>query len=103
MAFPRMSSVVQRITVVRGGEAATIYESRAKRKKKGGSLLRPFERAVRQIASGAAEATGEYKRRHDKANRKSKDGWLRYIGLNSTKAATKGYKKLNVMRVVTYR
>jgi hypothetical protein len=98
-----MSSTVKRITVVSGGQTATLYESKQKKKKRGASLLRPFERAVRQIATGAAEATSEYKRRHDKANRKSKDGWLRYLALNSTKAATKGYKKLNVMRVITYR
>jgi hypothetical protein len=77
-----------------------LYEKAKSKKKKMSGPLRPLEKMVRRVASAQESLTQSYLDRHDKSNRKSRDGWIRDAVPNVVNAGKKGSKKLRVNRMV---
>ncbi len=70
----------------------TLSGSRPKKKKKKQSAaLKPFEKYVRTMAERSNKATSEYLERHERSNRKKKDGWIKDFPKNYSKAMSKLY------------
>ena len=71
--------LIRRITLIqRGGdtrETVTVFRKRQKRRKVS-VLGRPIERAARRLVRAQIVFGHEVLRRHDRANRRRRDGWL---------------------------
>merc|ERR1711872_65138 len=87
---------VKSITVLQseddfGGAPEVLYGSspgkRKKKKKKQARALRPTEKMVFSMAKRYDKATKEYRDRHERSNRKKKNGWI--------KDFAKNYKAMN--------
>ena len=71
--------LIKRITVIqRTGETpeAVIAQKEPRRRRKTSVLTRPFERAARQLIRAQIIFGQEALRRHNRANRRRRDGWL---------------------------
>lgn len=90
-----MARFVQRITVVSadGGASRTVFKEERK-KRKVSRWLKPRERADRKVALAMKAFSDEWLRRHDRSNRKRRNGWMRDGGLNLMRANRKAWKKL---------
>lgn len=98
MEKPRLSKSVRRVVKLdRDGTGALVptvlYRSET-RKKKGSRSMRPLEKVVRRLADAQARASNLYVSRHMRANQKRKDGWLKDLVPNVTRAEQKGRKSL---------
>lgn len=82
-------------------EAVLVYRFRTdkKRKKKGSRGLRLIEKLVRRTAKANEAAASEYLFRHERSNRKRRDGWVRDFPVNSYRATQKAGKRLKLERV----
>jgi len=98
MDMPRLSKSVRRITLLTrdaaGNWSPVVIFKRGRKKKKSSALLRPVERVAQAAAKAADSATSTYLRRHKKANRKRRDGWVRDLPINLARAAGKGARKI---------
>ena len=88
--------LVSRITVIqRKGEhsdAVTVYRQPRKRRKIS-VLGRPFEKAARSLIRSQVVFGQEVLRRHDKANRRRRDGWLLEAPSIILKSGRKAYNE----------
>jgi hypothetical protein len=104
MDLPRLSKQIKRITVFERDAAGSLRPvvvfNRRRGKKKQTRALKPVERLVRTISDGNDSFAGAYARRHRKSNRKNRNGWLRDLPLNLSRAATKGMKEYDIVRLV---
>lgn len=88
---------LKRVVVLRsedssGGYADTIFGKRDKKrrkKKKQSKLLSPWEKTVRRAAKDQVKASNTYFERHERSNRKKKNGWLRDLNKNVSKSLSK--------------
>ncbi|NES20479.1 MAG: hypothetical protein F6K41_16485 [Symploca sp. SIO3E6] len=89
---------VQSATVLRsddtfGGSPDVLVGSsggrKKKKKKKQATALKPFEKAVFKQAKKFDEASKEYRDRHEKSNKKKKNGWIKDLPKNYNKAMNK--------------
>ena len=90
---------VQSATVLRseesfGGQPDVLLGSgsskrKKKKKKKQAAALKPFEKAIFQTAKRYDDATKEYRDRHEKSNKKKKNGWIKDLPKNYGKAMSK--------------
>ncbi|NEQ70125.1 MAG: hypothetical protein F6K21_32470 [Symploca sp. SIO2D2] len=89
---------VQSATVLRseesfGGSPDVLLGSapgkKKKKRKKQAAALKPFEKAIFQQAKRYDEATKVYKDRHSKSNKKKKNGWIKDLPKNYSKAMSK--------------
>lgn len=97
MDIPRVSSSVRRITLLRRDASGVVVPVRLYERstsKKGTRSAKFFERSARRIAKGQLKTAEGYLSRHEKSNRKKKDGWLRDFNANVFKASKKGLKQL---------
>ena len=103
MDLPRLSKRIKRITVfdrdATGSLRPVVVFNRRRSKKKQAKALRPVERLVRTMSDGNDSFAGAYARRHRKSNRKSRNGWLRDLPLNLSRAANKGLKEYDFVRL----
>ncbi|NEP58851.1 MAG: hypothetical protein F6K31_17830 [Symploca sp. SIO2G7] len=60
-----------------------------KKKKKQAAALKPYEKTIFKVAKSYDKATKEYKDRHEKSNRKKKNGWIKDLPKNYSKAMNK--------------
>ncbi len=75
-----------------GGYPETIYGKRDKKKrkkKKQSKLLSPWEKSVRRMAKTQVKASKTYLDRHERSNKKKKNGWLRDLNKNVSKSLSK--------------
>ncbi|NET25418.1 hypothetical protein [Okeania sp. SIO1I7] len=85
-----------------GGNPSTIYGKSAKKrknkKKKQSNALKPYEKAVFKMAKMYDKATKEYRERHERSNRKKKNGWIKDFAKNYSKAMSKmgGYGYMGI-------
>jgi hypothetical protein len=104
MDLPRLSKQIRKITVFErdatGSLRPVVVFNRRRSKKKQSRALRPIERLVRTVSDGNDGFAGAYTRRHRKSNRKNRNGWLRDLPLNLSRAASKGLKEYDVVRLV---
>ncbi|NET59121.1 MAG: hypothetical protein F6K47_24150 [Symploca sp. SIO2E6] len=89
---------VQSATVLRsddsfGGAPDVLVGSggrrKKKKKKKQAAALKPWEKAVFKQAKRFDEASKEYRDRHEKSNKKKKNGWIKDLNKNYSKAMSK--------------
>ncbi len=75
-----------------GGKPKTIYgkskskSKKHKKRKKQAKWLAPYEKLVREVAKRQDRASHTYVQRHQRSNRKKKNGWIRDFVKNSTKS-----------------
>ena len=105
MDATRMPKSVRRIVLLQpdgsGGHVpVTLYEKAGDERKKQSPLFRPIERVVRRTAAATAAFAQTYADAHNNSNRKNKDGWLRDINSNMTRATERGVKRLKITRLL---
>jgi len=104
MDLPRLSKQIRRITVFERDAAGSLQPvvvfNRRRSKKRQTKALKPIERLVRTLSDSHDSFASSYTRRHRKSNRKSRNGWLRDLPLNLSRAATKGLKEYDFVRLV---
>ncbi len=104
MDNPRLSRSVRRITVLHkdtsGSTVAVTVYKKARKRKKGVKSLRPLERATRRLVKAQGRTADRYLKRHNKSNRKKKDGWIRDYAVNTARANSKGVKALKLRRLL---
>ena len=73
-----------------GGTPETIYgkspSKGKKKKKKQSKALKPYEKLVFSMAKRYDKASKEYRDRHEKSNRKKKNGWIKDFAKNYSKS-----------------
>ena len=95
----RLDPVVERITILKKDpqtgrlRPSAVYRN-DRGKKRNSKRLRPFEKFVRRIGRAQARAASVYNERHDRSNRKKKNGWLRDLVGNMAKAHKQAWKVL---------
>lgn len=72
-----------------GGVPETLVGKEKKKKKKQQVALKPVEKVAFKAAKRLDEASKVYRDAHEKSNSKKKDGWLRDLPKNYTKAMSK--------------
>lgn len=90
---------VRRITVLGDDGAVTIHRKKNKKRKKQTAWLKPFEKAERRVLKAASRASDTLRERHDRSNRKRKDGWVDDMPKNEMRAARKAVKALKIGRI----
>jgi hypothetical protein len=90
-----MAKFVERITAVSlgGGEAETVYTA-SKPKRKVSRWLKPLEKGHRRMLKALVAYGAELEGRHERSNRKRRNGWLRDAPLNMLRAQREAAKKL---------
>lgn len=106
MDIPRVSSSIRRITVLQRDASGdlkpvTVYQ-RGTSKKKGTRAFRYIERIARRVAEAQTKGADRYLSRHDRSNRKKKDGWVRDFNVNAMRASQKGVKALKLGRLFSF-
>ena len=103
MDVDKVTKSVRRITVLRkdttGGTVPVVVFERRSARRKGSRFLRPVERVTRDWADAQSRAANSYLARHNKSNRKRKDGWVRDYALNVLRASRKGSKAIKINRL----
>ena len=106
MDMPHVRATVRRITIfdrdATGSLRPVVIYNRRRSKKKQSKGLKPFEQVVRTIADANDAVASTYVRRHKRSNRKRKDGWLRDVVVNLSKAGDKGRKELQDTRILSW-
>jgi uncharacterized protein DUF6312 len=104
MDLPRLGKQIKKITVFERDAAGSLRPvvvfNRRRKKKKQAKALKPMERLVRTMSDSNDSFASSYARRHRKSNRKNRNGWLRDLPLNLSRAATKGIKEYDLVRLV---
>lgn len=93
----RISGSVRRITLLRteaSGAVVPIPLFKRPTAKKGTRAIRGIEGAARHIPKSQLKVAQSYLSRHERSNRKKKDGWLRDFNANVLKASQKGVRSL---------
>jgi hypothetical protein len=93
--FPK---IVKSITVADGdegeGREARIVYKRKGAKKRGSPGLRKLDKLVRRVANANETFAGKYLSRHDRSNKRRKNGWLRDIVSNTARAIAPAARKI---------
>jgi hypothetical protein len=88
-----LSKAVQRVSIVRSnGEVVVVHSG--KKKKKQSKELKPLERMTRRFNDANLASAKSLASSHRKSNSKKKDGWLRDMPKNVSKAAEKAADEL---------
>ncbi|HEY2322812.1 MAG TPA: hypothetical protein VGJ82_08100 [Thermoanaerobaculia bacterium] len=95
----KLDRSVQRITILKkdpeSGKVrpAAVYRAKG-RKKKTPKALRPIEKFLRRLGKAQARAASVYNMRHDRSAKKKKNGALRDLITNVSKARKQAWKSL---------
>jgi hypothetical protein len=107
MADTRLEKGVKRVTVLAArkspvsppvsppGSDAVVVRARKKRKRQSKGL-RGLEKLARRSAAATTRYADTYLARHQRSNRRKRDGWLRDLGVNLLRAQRSAWKKLGV-------
>jgi len=94
--FPK---IVKSITVTGGDdedaerEVRVVYRRRGARKR-GSPGVRHMDKLVRRLASANKAFAGKYLSRHDLSNKRRRNGWLRDIVSNTSRAIAPAARKI---------
>jgi hypothetical protein len=88
---------VRRIVVLEqdaagGYTPVTVYKE--KKKKRGSRPLRGLEKTLRKVNRAATTFGDSYGDRHNRSNAKKKNGWIKDLSKNVSKAGKRAKKKL---------
>jgi hypothetical protein len=99
MEMPRLNKTVRRVVKLQrdddGALVPTLIDKGGAKKRKVSSGLKPLERGVRKIARAHVRFADSYLGKHERSNRKRKDGFLKDFVSNVTNAGTKARKTLS--------
>jgi hypothetical protein len=103
----KLPKSVKRIVILRAAAGAgvsaaaerIVISEKRKRKKQTKGIVRIIERLARRTARANAKTADEYLDRHERSNRKHRDGWLRDLGYNVMRAQRDGNKRLKLTKV----
>ena len=70
-----------------------LYE---RRRRRGSKRLRPFEKAMRRMSRAQGTMADDYLSRHERSNRRKKNGWMKDLGKNVSRSSRKGLRKLKI-------
>jgi hypothetical protein len=76
------------------GATKTVIYKEGRRKRKVSKPWRKIEKAVRRLTKAQGAASQEYLDRHERANERKKNGWIKKLGTNVQKSVKRGLKKL---------
>lgn len=86
-----------------GGYADTIFgrekKKRRKKRKKQSKFLSPWEKTVRRAAKNQVKASDSYLERHERSNRKKKNGWIRDLNKNVSRSLSKLGGVYNIYKI----
>jgi hypothetical protein len=88
-----MAALYSRIVAVRTDGVETLFE-RKRKKRRVSKQLRPLEKMARRNLVAGNVYNEELLRRHNRSNRKRRNGWLRDMGTNVMRAQSKATRKL---------
>ena len=94
----RPSKAINRIIMLQPGPSGSLvrtvlYENPNETKKQT-RILRPLERVVRRVSRAQLDYWGTLVSRHNRSNRKKRDGWIRDSVTNLAKASQKRAKQI---------
>ncbi len=92
---PPVKSVVVIEHGANGATTATVVY-KEKRKRRVSKRWRSVDRAIRRVGSAKRTAASDFLYRHERSNRKKKNGGLRDIIKNISRSSRKGRKKLKL-------
>jgi hypothetical protein len=103
----KLPKSIKRITILKSDSAAgaesigdrVVVKRKRKRKKQSKGIVRILERATRRAAKANEITNDNYLDRHRRSNRKRRDGWLRDLGYNWSRANRKGSKKFKFSKL----
>lgn len=104
LAF-KLSKAVKRVVIpqqaAKGELAAGVYvlKGKKKKRKKTSKGNRFLEKLLRQSARSNRKTADEYLYRHDRSSRKKKNGWLRDLSDNISRAGNKGRKRFKLSKL----
>ncbi len=78
---------------------AVVIKPKRKKKKHSKGLIKIWERLARRSADANQRAYDDYASRHERSNRKRRDGWLRDYSYNWLRAQREGGKKLKLSKL----
>lgn len=93
---------VKRIVIPEQAEAAAlpagvyVVKSGKRKRKKLSKSTRLFEKIARRAARVQLAIAENYLERHERSNRKKRDGWARDLGYNLLRAQEKGAKQFKL-------
>ena len=91
---PLRSAVICRTDENGFTTTTVVYEK--KRKRRISSRWRTLDKAIRKISRAQQTASSEFLNRHERSNRKKKNGGMRDLVKNFSKSQRKGRKKLKI-------
>ncbi|HYI12093.1 MAG TPA: hypothetical protein VEK57_23775 [Thermoanaerobaculia bacterium] len=98
MADLKLHPAVERVTILHKDPETGRFRPSAVYKNEGrkrtSKRLRPMEKFIRRMGKAQARAAAVYNARHDRSNRKKKNGWLKDLISNMGKAHKQGWKTL---------
>jgi hypothetical protein len=94
MANLGLDKAVQKVSIVRSNGEVVVVHSGKKKKKKQSKELKPLERMTRRFNDANLASAKSLSSSHRKSNSKKKDGWLRDMPKNISKAADKAADEL---------
>jgi hypothetical protein len=101
-------SSIRRITVLHQSadgtvQTETIYRYRSSTgRRKTSRMLRPLDRVARRLADAQHRFSQSYLDRHNRSNRKRRDGWIADYPSNVLRASQKGVRALRLHRLVFF-
>lgn len=106
----KLPKSIKRITILKAssGDQATdgrtaagqvVIKRKRKRKKQSKGITRILEKLARGSARSNARSAEEYLGRHQRSNRKKRDGWLRDWSYNWSRARRKGSKQFKLSKI----
>lgn len=90
-------SVVKIETTADGTSVKTVLSKPKKRRVS--KRWRALDKALRRVSVAGHTASSEYLKRHERSNQKKKNGAVRDLLKNSTRAQRKGMKKLKLFKI----
>lgn len=107
----KLPKSVKRITILKDSSSkgegdgssdtstAVVIKPKRKKKKHSKGLIKIWERLARRSADANQRAADDYVSRHERSNRKRRDGWLRDYSYNWMRAQREGGKKLKLSKL----
>ena len=92
--FPVRS--VTKIETADDGSVTRTVLGGSKRKRRVSKKWRKFDKALFRMSKAQETAASEYRKRHERSNRRKKNGAVRDLGKNVMRAQRKGIKRMKI-------
>ncbi len=93
-----VKSIIQLERDASGDVVPVILYRERKKKRRGTRGIRSADSILRRMARAQRDALDTYLSRHDRSNQKRRDGWVRDLPLNLTRAGRSGAKQMRKVR-----